>query len=293
MVRRRVLIVGLGSVGLDIAVRLAATGFTEIGFMDFDTVAPVNLDRLIGATSIDAQLGIRKIDLAERLAVEQATSANTSIHTYDYSICEPEGQSTALDYDLIFSCVDGPWPRSVLNAMAYSDLIPVIDGGIAIDAFTEGGIRNATWRSHVIGPGHSCMSCISQLDLAQVPLDIEGLLDDPEYIRTAGIIPSAGAPNVAVLSISVAASLLAQFVSLNTAPGGLGDPGPLRYLLSTHTLEHIDAVSHPHCAVEAATASGDHRVTMTGRHLAAESHRAQSGRRRRSWLARLLARLTR
>ncbi len=53
LVRRSVLVVGLGSVGLDVAVRLAASGLTRVGLMDFDTIKPHNLDRLIGATRSD------------------------------------------------------------------------------------------------------------------------------------------------------------------------------------------------------------------------------------------------
>ena len=262
LARRRVLVVGLGSVGLDVALRLAATGFIDIGLMDFDRVEPVNLDRLIGATALDAALRRPKVKLAHRLVSRQSTAAAPTISAHNNSICEPEGVAIALDYDIIFSCVDRPWPRAVLNTIAYSDLIPIIDGGIAIDAFADKGMRNASWRSHVIGPGRPCLVCNRQLDPAEVPLDIEGLLDDPSYIVGTSTRGPTGAPNVAILSISASASLLAQFVSLNIAPGGTGDPGPLRYLLSTHTLEHINLDPLPNCPTEQSTASGDQRIPM-------------------------------
>jgi len=44
LVRRKILVVGAGSVGLDVALRLAATGVVNMGVMDFDTVEPGNLD---------------------------------------------------------------------------------------------------------------------------------------------------------------------------------------------------------------------------------------------------------
>lgn len=164
--------------------------------------------------------------------------------------------------------------------MAYRDLIPVVDGGIAIDAFPNGeGMRNATWRSHVIRPGRPCLSCNDQLDLGTVAADKAGVLEDPAYVSGIGGAPApVGGQNVAVLSISAAASILAQYVSLNLVPGGIGEPGPLQYILSTHTLEHLDVASIEHCPVEAVTAEGDRGQNMTGRHQAAEERR--SGRAR-------------
>ena len=277
LVRRRVLVVGAGSVGLDVFLRLAASGLCHLTVMDFDVVKAYNLDRLIGAARRDARLKRPKIHVARREATEAATAVGCSIEISDRSICEPDGLRLALDHDLIFSCVDRPWPRSVLNSLAYSDLIPVIDGGVAIDTFGNGEMRNATWRSHVVRPGRPCMSCNRQLDLSSVALERQGLLDDPDYIMGAreGRMPAS--QNVAPLSVNVAASILAQYVSFSVAPIGLGDPGPLQYSLSSHHLEHRNDTTSPHCATESAECAGDYRVCLTGLHEDAERLRQLSG----------------
>lgn len=274
--RRSVLVVGTGSVGLDVAVRLAATGLSNIGLLDFDGLDLRNLDRLIGVTETDVYLRRAKVDVARRIVEENATARHPRIRAWELSVCEPAGLSVALDFDVIFCCVDRPWPRAVLNALAYCDLIPVIDGGIAIDVFDDGdGMRGATWRSHVIRPGRPCMSCNAQLDLGAVAADRAGTLDDPVYIAGAAHAVGDQGQNVAVLSVSAAASLLAQFVSLNAAPGGLGDPGPIQYVLSTHTLEHLNVESRPDCLVETQLAQGDNGLRMTGEHAAADAARGE------------------
>jgi len=267
LARLRVLVVGGGSVGLDVAQRIAASGVERLGVMDFDRIETINRDRLIGASEHDAQRQRKKVDLAQELCLRAATAAAPVMEAYDMSICTPEGHAVALDHDVIFSCVDRPWPRAVLNGLAYSDLIPVIDGGIGIDPFDDGrGMRNATWRSHVLRPGRPCMICNKQLDASMIMLERQGLLDDPAYIARAGRDSGPARQNVATLSVSVSAALLAQFVSLVVAPGGLGEPGPLRYWLSTHYLEHLDIALRPHCPVELAVAAGDARLRLTGSH---------------------------
>jgi hypothetical protein len=288
--RLRVLVVGVGSVGLEVALRLVASGIEHVGVMDFDSVELVNLDRLIGATRLDALLRTPKVEVARRLMQQAATAEHPVIRALDASICEPAGRSLALDYDVIFSCVDRPWPRAVLNALAYADLIPVIDGGLHIDPFPDDGMRNATWRSHVIRPGRPCLACNGQLDLGLVSADREGLLDDPEYIRRAGRSVGPARQNVAMLSVSVVSSVLAQFVSFTVGPGGLGDPGPIQYLLSTHSLIHPPYLSHPNCYFERSVAAGNERIDLSGVHVAAEAERARRKRLfRRTRTIRLLS----
>ena len=274
LARRRVLVVGAGSVGLDVAVRLAASGLRRITIMDFDIVEPHNLDRLIGAMPRDVRLCRPKIHVACREAGAAATAAQPQIETSDLSVCEPSGLRLALDHDLIFSCVDRPWPRAILNTLAYADLIPVIDGGIAIDTFEEGTMRNATWRIHVIRPGRPCMRCNRQLDAAQVIPDMQGLLDDPAYIEHAHASAIPPAQNVAPLSVSVSAGLLAQYVSLSVAPAGFGDPGPLQYTLNPHTIEYLEYKTEKHCPFELQEGKGDNRNEgLIGPHPRAEQQR--------------------
>lgn len=274
LARLRVLVVGVGSVGLDIAIRLVQAGIQNVSVMDFDTVEEVNLDRLITATPADAALYRSKAYVALRAMRTATTAASPELIGYDLSVCEPQGQQSALDYDIIFSCVDRPWARAILNQLAYSDLIPVIDGGLAVDPFPDHGMRNATWRAHVITPGRPCLQCNGQIDGAEVARDRAGLFDDPKYIKTAGLrLPSR--ENVSLLAPSVTASLLGQFVSLVIAPGGTGVPAPLRFSLSTHSLEHLPAETQEGCGYEIATAVGDFRSTLVTKHPAADAERSR------------------
>jgi hypothetical protein len=253
--------------------------------MDFDSVEIINRDRMIGTVQLDFFLHRSKVSVAQRIMAEAATASDPHIAAYDQSICQPYGHAIALDYDVIFSCVDRPWPRAVLNQLAYADLIPVIDGGLAIDPFADGGMRNATWRSHVIRPGRPCLACNKQLELGLVGADRDGLLDDPVYIAGAhhGVLPPR--QNVAALAVSVTAGLLSQFVSLIVAPGGRGDPGPLQYLFSIHHLDHLEYQSGTNCVVENETAAGDRRITLTGTHLRARGvQEARHAASKRLWV---------
>jgi hypothetical protein len=271
--RLRVLVVGVGSVGLDVAQRLAATGITDIGVMDYDVVKQLNLDRMIGATRSDAHRRRLKVDVAYRQMLSAATADHPRFKRFPVSICTPEGLARALGYDVIFSCVDRPSPRAVLNTIAYADLIPVIDGGLALETFPNGDMRSGSWRAHTLVPGRPCMLCTRQLNHTDIQLDCQGLLNDPTYIEQSRREPATGAPNVAAYSASVSAALLAQFVSLTVHPGGRGVPPPLRYLLATHTLQPLTDITGENCQYELDTAIGDGRTPFTTSESAAPATR--------------------
>src|SRR3546814_1137338 len=74
LARLRILVIGAGTLGLDVALRLAATGVKTIGILDFDTLNVINLDRMVGPTLLDVLLKRSKVDVAVRLLRAQATA---------------------------------------------------------------------------------------------------------------------------------------------------------------------------------------------------------------------------
>ena len=229
LVRGRVGIIGLGSVGSLVAEALSRVGLQEMTYIDFDKVELRNLDRTIGAS--DADIGCLKVEVAARGTRLSSTAERFDLRVAPYSVLTPEGLTAALDCDVIVCCVDRPWPRHLLNALAYSQLIPVIDGGIMSTVKQDGTPQHVSWSIHTIGPDRACMICLNALRRSDVALDRSGMLDDPDYI--AGLSEEDKAAfsrrNVFPFSMSVAAHEVLQLVGLVTGLPRIGGVGPQRY----------------------------------------------------------------
>lgn len=219
--RLKVGVVGLGSVGSIVAEALKKTGVLQIKLIDFDTIERKNLDRLLFMH--EQNIGQLKVNAYKDLLYRTRIHDNQVIESFPYSIAEEEGLKAALDCDIIFSCVDRPWPRYILNTLSYANLIPVIDGGIdASINKTHTNLWQARAKAHTVGPHRRCLKCIGQYKSEDVALEMDGSLDDPTYIQ--------GLPkdyfihrgeNVFNFSLSVAGMLMQQFTSLILQPRGV------------------------------------------------------------------------
>jgi hypothetical protein len=294
LARLRVGIVGAGSVGSIIAEALARTGFQHITLIDFDTVEELNLDRLLHAYPRDARMARSKVAVVGKAIKRSATAAPFTVEMIEHSICEDEGFRAALDCDVLFSCVDRPWPRSVLNYIAYAHLIPVIDGGILVTASRERGLHAADWRAHIAGPGRRCLECREQYDPGLVSTERDGYFDDPGYI--------VGLPddhfikrneNVFAFSLSTASFEMLQLLLMVLAPLGVADAGAQMYHFVPGLFDRPNFdPCNPNCPFSSILLSkGDSSgVTVTGTHLVAERCRADRAQRQRDlpWRLRLV-----
>lgn len=274
--RLRVAVAGVGSVGMAVAELLARTGIQCMAIFDFDTVEWVNIDRLRGAGALDAYLARAKVDIARRVLAQASTAVNPRHEFYELSICEPEGFARLLDCDLIFSCVDRPWARHVLNTIAYTDLIPVIEGGMVAFNNPDQSFRNAYWSSTVVRPGRPCLVCLGQYDPSLVQVERDGSLEDPSYIANLPAdSPLRRRENVAALSASVTSALLRQFICFVARPSGFGDLGPLRFSSRDHKVEKGRAQCEVDCPYPANTGVGEARLAPAAPHPAAERARRE------------------
>ena len=205
--RTRVGIIGLGSVGSIVAEALSRVGFSDLVLLDFDHIKVRNLDRTMHATRDDVISETKKVDVAARAITDSHTAAHMTVQPIPATFLSVAGVLAALDCDVLISCVDRPWPRWILNGLAYAHLVPVVDGGILAAVTSAGRPIHMDWRIHTVGPGRACLVCLGALLRSDVGLDRDGLLDDPDYI--ANLPPSErerySRRNVFPFSLAVAA----------------------------------------------------------------------------------------
>ena len=178
----RVGIVGLGSVGSIVAETMARIGISQITLIDPDKIETHNLDRFIYGT--EKRVGELKVARVKREMALHSTNKELSVRAISDGIESTESYKRALDCDLLFSCVDSPAARDVLNYLAIANAIPVIDGGVAVELHpATRSFESARWRSHIVTPGNACLRCTGQYSSSDVVAELDGSLDDPSYIQ--------------------------------------------------------------------------------------------------------------
>lgn len=166
----RVGIVGLGGGGSILAPTLARLGVAEEVLVDFDLVDHANLNRAMGATTVDADVHRPKVQVAGRTARAAATNPGFSVREVQASVSEDHPDYGAvpdlLDCDIIFDATDADNATRVLDEISHAHLIPVIGGGT--DTNVEQGQQTfgerAAISTIVVGSEHTCQRCVGTYD---------------------------------------------------------------------------------------------------------------------------------
>jgi molybdopterin-synthase adenylyltransferase len=236
---------------------LVRSGIEDIVIIDFDSIEKHNLDRLAYATRDD--VGKLKVEVQAEHLRARATANPFTVEPVSAAVYDDAGFRAALDCDVLFSCVDRPWGRYVLNLIAYAHLIPVIDGGISVRSNRLGKLVAADWKAHTVTPGRQCLQCLRQYDPALVQTEREGLLEDPSYIE--GLPqdhPLKARQNVFAFSMSCASMQMLQMLALVLSPLDQPNQGAqLYHFVGGFMEEPLFESCSPECQFPSLIAMGD------------------------------------
>lgn len=110
-----ILIIGVGAIGRQVALQLAAAGVPKLTLVDFDTVEAANM----GPQSyLPSQIGMAKVDATKADCLRHDPDMNIGVSNQRFSPRIP-------DHDIVFCCVDGIETRGqIFEALKARDIPP-------------------------------------------------------------------------------------------------------------------------------------------------------------------------
>lgn len=265
LAQTKVAIVGVGGTGSALAEILVRMGVEDLVLIDDDVFSPSNVTRVFGSFAHHASpRWFHRANWRRPMKVQvvarhlRAIRRGIRINSVTGNVLAPENAALLLDRDVIFSCTDEHWGRSLLNQISYQYLIPCVNLGLRIDA-KEGKLIGGTGVVHILRPGRPCLWCYDYLKSEKIRAESlhpeeHRRLAEEKYVVGLG----SAAPAVASLTATVAGLAANQLLELVTdfmGPSGAIDC--LRLDALEGDVRRGTAMQLARCACKQALAFGD------------------------------------
>jgi hypothetical protein len=216
--RLTAVVIGVSGTGSPTAEQIARLGFGKVTLIDFDRLEPRNLNRIINATSRDAEARTLKVEMfASAIARYRGDGVAEAIPA---SIRSRQAVLAASQGDVIFCCTDTVEARYIADLICSAFLIPLFDIGVVIPARrTPDGLAivDAWGRIDYVQPGGATLLDRQVYSPARL---------EAEYLKTvapkehgdrihAGYLPGSNeeAPAVIALNMRAAAVCISEFIT--------------------------------------------------------------------------------
>ena len=233
--KTKVGIVGVGGTGSAVAEQLVRLGVKNLVIVDKDYFDSSNLTRIYGSSHKHLPSFLAK--KFERLQYKKVTivkkhlnhiKRDIKVNPIFGNIVMTEACRALLDRDVIFSCTDDHWGRSILNQIAYQYLIPVINIGVRIDSL-DNKITGGTGSLHVLRPGKPCLWCYEYLK-ADIISSESMLKKERNKLLAEGYVKGVGTRAPSVISFTSMMASLAATIFLQMVTDFMGEKGEVSYL---------------------------------------------------------------
>lgn len=184
----KVAIVGLGGGGSHVAQQLAHVGFQNFVLYDPDSIESTNLNRLVGGTSIDVAMKLKKTLVLERVIRGLAPVAH--VERIDKRWQDEPAPLRACD--VIVGCVDGYRERWELQVASRRYLIPLVDIGLDVRTVPPDPPR-MSGQVILSLPGGPCMRCMRFITDENMAVEAQRYGDagaNPQVVWANGVLAS-------------------------------------------------------------------------------------------------------
>tara|TARA_R110000850_G_scaffold42162_2_gene108465 strand:- start:1791 stop:3182 length:1392 start_codon:yes stop_codon:yes gene_type:complete len=212
-------VIGVSGTGTLVAELLARMGVGHLILIDFDTMEPKNLNRIINSTTCDAEQSRPKVEMMA--AAIKRYAPNTKVTIVNASIEEREAIIAASAADVLFSCVDSMAGRSIAELICRRCVVPMVDLGVTIptrkDADGLTHIADVCGRIDYVrpdGPGLSDRQVVTPEGLRREYL-LRNAPDAAQKEIEAGYIKGVHeeAPSVMALNMRAAADAIMEWIA--------------------------------------------------------------------------------
>lgn len=238
----RIGVVGASGTGSLVVEQCARNCAGEVVIVDAQDVEAANLNRIVNSTQWDADAQVKKVNVLKR-AVD-AMGTGTRVTALPCDLADNRAIEELATCDVLFGCMDSVDGRHILNRLATTYSIPLIDVGVNLEADGVGGIDSIWAVVHTVLPGEDSLYSRKVYTMDQLTAAFERRSSPDEYGKkvAAGYLRDVDVERPAVISVNMVAAatavgeLLARLHPYRVSPNseyrqiqlGISDPAATR-----------------------------------------------------------------
>ena len=208
-------VVGCGGLGSAVAEQIARMGVKSLLLIDHDRLdTDSNLRRMIGSTMTDlkATTPLPKVDVVGR-HLDQL-GLGVQIRRINGDIRTEKAFRALLDTDLVLNCTDTHSSRAVINDLASTYFLPVIDVGVRVSSKAKNKLAGLIAESRILMPTAPCLWCRKTIDGDVIRIENLPSSEREQLKREGYVAGGFGTPVSSVIALTVLGSGLATCAML-------------------------------------------------------------------------------
>jgi hypothetical protein len=203
-------VVGVGGLGSPIAEQLVRMGAGSVTIIDHDLLdTPSNVRRVVGSTAADlhATTPPPKVDVVGR-HLDQL-GLGRPVNRINGDVRHERTFRALLDADVVISATDTHGSRAVLNDLASTYLLPVIDVGVQAGGRKNGDLVALVAEICVLTPVSPCLWCRERISAEVIRAENLPPEQRDQLVREGYLVGGVGRPAPSVMALTALGAGLA------------------------------------------------------------------------------------